>query len=114
MPLSSCELEMIENSPSDFDQRYLEALKALIAPGLYGARLETSPLIELPIVLERTRPGASPAERAGRFIKILEGAVSDRLRMNDQRAAQILFALEKWTGTPAHNRRDAVAKLRDK
>jgi hypothetical protein len=96
------------------NKKYVNALKALVAPGLYAADLETSALVELPVVALHAGPEATPNAKARHFIRIFEGVITERLVKNDRRAAEILFALDDWAGVPARDRRIAVAKLRDK
>lgn len=94
-------------------RQYLGALKALIPPGLYAAELETSPLLELPVVTDEIGESASPNAKARRFIEIFERVITARLVKNDRAAMEMLFALDDWAGVPARDRRAAVAKLRD-
>ncbi|GAA2662032.1 prenyltransferase/squalene oxidase repeat-containing protein [Streptomyces vastus] len=105
---------MEETPPADDIDIYIEALKALISPGVYAAPLEDSPLIDLPAVVRRVGLRSSPGARARGFIVVLERVVAEQLKMNDRQAAEMLFALGDWTGKPAQERRVAVAKLRDK
>ncbi|WP_413756959.1 prenyltransferase/squalene oxidase repeat-containing protein [Streptomyces sp. MMBL 11-3] len=105
---------MEETSPADSSDIYIDALKALISPGVYAAPLEDSPLMDLPTVVDRFGLESSPGTRARVFIDALERVVAEQLKMNDRKAAEILFALGDWTGKPAQERRVAVAKLRDK
>lgn len=105
---------MDDMQPADKTDLYIDALKALISPGVYAAPLESSPLIDLPVVVRGVGHHASPGARAREFIAVLERVVSQQLRKNDRTAAEMLFALSDWTGKPAQERRDAVAKLRDR
>ncbi|MFD9283749.1 prenyltransferase/squalene oxidase repeat-containing protein [Streptomyces mirabilis] len=105
----------MEETPAvDSIDIHIEALKALISPGVYAAALEDSPLIDLPVVVKRVGLGSAPGVRARGFIDVLERVVAEQLKMNDRKAAEMLFALGEWTGKPAQERRVAVAKLRDK
>lgn len=105
----------MEETPAvDSIDIHIEALKALISPGVYAAALEDSPLIDLPAVVKRVGLGSAPGVRARGFIDVLERVVAEQLKMNDRKAAEMLFALGEWTGKPAQERRVAVAKLRDK
>jgi hypothetical protein len=93
---------------------FIDALRALIKPGLEGAELEGSVLLELPAVLTRASMNSSPRIRAEIFIEVLTEVVEKRLKGNNQRAARILFALGEWACVPHQKRYEAVAKLHDK
>ena len=96
------------------NKKYVNALKALVAPGLYAADLENSALVELPVVAVHTGAEATPNAKARYFIQLFESVITGRLVKNDRKAAEMLFALDDWAGVPARDRRIAVAKLRDK
>jgi hypothetical protein len=100
-------------SPEPLRSR-LVALRALITPGLYGADLENSQLLDHPAVLARAGEGATRRARAQAFIDVLEDVIDRQLRANDKVAARMLFALGEWSGRPATERHRAVAKLRNR
>lgn len=93
---------------------HIAALRQLITPGLYAAPLESSPLINLPVVLARSGTNASAGMRAQTFILALEEVVADRLKGPDQLAARILFAMGDWAGRPVQDRHHRVARLRNR
>lgn len=90
------------------------ALRALVAPGVYTAELESSLLIDLPVVTARVGKQAAREVRARAFITVLETVIGTRLSRSDQAAASILFALGDWSGVPVRERHHAVARLRNK
>src|SRR5262245_28354609 len=94
----------------DLDRVYRSALRALVTPGLYGADLESSPLIEHPTVLAAIGPDMSRQSRARAFIRILEEVIDKRLQPHDQVAAKALFALGEWAGRPVTERHRKVAR----
>lgn len=96
-------------------QPYIEALKALIPTGVHTSpSLETSCLIDLPIVITNTSQQAPAALRADTFINCLEQVVNSKLQGNDQKTAQILFGLGEWAGVPMRDRYEKTAKLHNR
>jgi hypothetical protein len=93
---------------------FVSALRALVAPGVYTAELESSPLIDLPAVTARAGKQAAREVRARVFITVLETVIRTRLSRSDQAAASILFGLGDWSGVPVRERHHAVARLRNK
>jgi hypothetical protein len=94
------------------DMRFVEALRELIRTGVMAAPgLESSPLIDLPIVQTHSGAGASAAKRAYIFIKILQQVIKQRLEGKDAETANILFGFEGYAGVPIQDRYRAVAKL---
>jgi GMP synthase (glutamine-hydrolysing) len=94
------------------DAPYIEALRALIRTGAMAApRLEESPLIDLPIVLQRSGQDASTTKRADTFIKVLQKIIKQRLSGKESSTATILFGFEEYAGVPIQDRYRAVAKL---
>ena len=91
---------------------YVEALRELIRTGAMAApTLESSCLIDLPVVLQRCGANASPPKRAYTFIKILQQVSKQRLEGKDAETACILFGFEGYAGVPIQDRYRAVAKL---
>lgn len=91
---------------------YIEALRELIRTGaMASSALETSCLIDLPVVLLRSGPDAPPAKRAYIFIKLLQYVIKHRLEGKDTKTASILFGFEGYAGVPVGDRYRAVAKL---
>jgi len=93
---------------------YVEALRALIGPGIGSAHLEESLLIELPAVTATAGTEASAGVRASAFIELLNRVINDRLVKNDRRVAKILFGIDEWAGTSARDRHYEAAKTRNK
>jgi GMP synthase (glutamine-hydrolysing) len=94
------------------DAQYVEALRGLIRTGVRAApNLESSPLVDMPVVLQRSGHGASPTKRAHVFTTILQEVVRRRLTGKEAQTALILFGLEAYAGVPIQDRYRAVAKL---
>lgn len=94
------------------DGPFIEALRELIRTGAMAApSLESSPLIDLPVVRLHGGKGASPAKRAFVFIKILQQVIQQRLEGKEAETANILFGFEGYAGVPIQDRYRAVAKL---
>lgn len=94
------------------DAPFIEALRELIRTGVMAApSLESSPLVDLPIVHRHSGKGASPAKRAYTFIKILQQVIKQRLEGKEAETANILFGFEGYAGVPIQDRYRAVAKL---
>jgi hypothetical protein len=105
----------MDDFPSAAEQQsFVAALRALITPGVYAAELETSPLIDLPVVEARAGPDAPRTVRAQVFIELLENVVNVRLSTTDRAAASILFGTGTWSGVPVRERHYEVARLRNK
>ncbi|MET8003723.1 hypothetical protein [Nonomuraea glycinis] len=104
------------HAPSDSapQPEHLAALRALITPGLYGAALESSPLLRHPAVLARSGAHATRQGRVRALIAALEEVIERHLRANDQVAARMLFALGEWSGRSVTERHRAVARLRNR
>src|ERR1022692_8037 len=92
---------------------YTDALRRLIRVGVATTSLEDSSLIDLPVVLAKAGEDAPASIRVGVFIEILTKVVNERLKGNDQRAAEMLFGLGEWRGKGMQDRHYAVAKLRN-
>lgn len=91
---------------------YVQALRGLIRTGVLASpALDSSCLIDLPVVVQRSGVGASPSKRAYTFIMTLHQIVSQRLEGRDIDAACILFGLDRYAGVPLQDRYLAVAKL---
>ncbi|MFA1545011.1 hypothetical protein [Actinomadura chokoriensis] len=97
----------------DPPERWIKALKALITPGLYGANLEDSPLLDHPVVRERAGDGATTAARVQALIAVLEDAVENRLRHDDQAVARMLLGIGRYSGRPVTDRHWDAAKRRN-
>lgn len=94
------------------DEPFVDSLRELIRTGVMAApTLESSPLINLPIVRMHAGPGASPAKRAYLFIKILQHVIKTRLEGKEAETANILFGFEGYAGVPIQDRYRAAAKL---
>ncbi len=105
----------MDDFPSATEQQsFVAALRALITPGVYAAELETSPLIDLPVVEARAGPDAPRTVRAQVFIELLENVINARLSTTDRAAASILFGIGTWSGIPVRERHYEVARLRNK
>jgi hypothetical protein len=105
----------MDDFPSAAEQQsFVAALRALITPGVYAAELETSPLIDLPVVEARAGPDAPRTVRSQAFIELLENVINVRLSTTDRTAASILFGIGTWSGVPVRERHYEVAKLRNK
>ena len=97
--------------PED-DAPFIHALRELIRTGAVAApSLESSPLIDMPIVRRECGASASPARRAFVFIKILQQIIHQRLQGKEAETANILFGFEGYAGVPIQDRYRAVAKL---
>lgn len=91
---------------------FIAALRELIRTGAIAApNLESSPLIDLPVVRQYSGTGASPAKRAYAFIKVLQQVIHQRLEGKEAETANILFGFEGYAGVPIQDRYRAVAKL---
>ncbi|MFG2090599.1 MULTISPECIES: hypothetical protein [unclassified Spirillospora] len=95
-------------------ERWVTALRALITPGLYGADLEASPLLDHPAVRARTGGGAARNHRAEALIAVLEETVETRLRADDRVVARMLLGIGEWSGRPVTERHRAAAKRRNR
>ncbi|MFD0683269.1 NACHT domain-containing protein [Actinomadura fibrosa] len=95
-------------------ERWAKALRTLVTPGVYGADLKESPLLDHPAVLARAGEGAGRQVRAEALIDVLEKVVETRLRANDRIAARMLLGLGEWSGRPVTERHQAVARLRNR
>lgn len=94
------------------DAIHIKALRELIRTGAIAApRLESSPLINLPVVLYHAGPHSSPAKRAYTFISVLQQIIRQRLQGKEAETANILFGFEGYAGVPIQDRYRAVAKL---
>jgi hypothetical protein len=94
------------------DLSFIDALRKLIRTGVIASPdLESSPLIDMQVVLERSGPGSSPARRAFVFINILQQIIRCRLEGKEAETANILFGFEGYAGVPIQDRYRAVAKL---
>ncbi|MFA1541359.1 hypothetical protein [Actinomadura monticuli] len=94
-------------------ERWIKALRELITPGLYGAHLENSPLLDHPAVLARAGAGAPATARVRALIGVLEDAVENGLRFDDRTVARILLGFGEWSGRQVIDRHRAAAKCRD-
>jgi GMP synthase (glutamine-hydrolysing) len=96
----------------ELEQSYVDALRALIRSGVMAAPgLENSPLVDLPVVIKRVRPGASPEKRAHEFIEALRQVIHTRLESKDAAIAAMLFGLGDFAGMPIRERYGKVAQL---
>lgn len=97
---------------SSEDAPFIEALRELIRTGAMAAPgLESSCLIDLAVVRQRSGKGAPSAKRAYMFIKILQQVIKQRLEGKEAETANILFGFEGYAGVPIQDRYRAVAKL---
>jgi GMP synthase (glutamine-hydrolysing) len=93
------------------DRSYVDALRALIRNGVMAAPgLENSPLVDLPVVVKRVGPGASPERRAHAFIEALREVIRTRLEGRDADIAAMLFGLGDFAGMPIQERYRMVAQ----
>lgn len=91
---------------------YIAALRELIRTGAIASpTLETSCLIDLPIVHKQSGARATPAKRAFVFIQILQHVIRQRLEGKDTETATILFGFGGYAGVPIQDRYRTVAKL---
>jgi len=91
---------------------YVDALAALVEPGVSGPLVENSALVDLTMVTARTGQDASAHARAQAFLDLLQVAIARRLGPEEARIARILLALDEWTGIPAPARYAEVSRLR--
>jgi GMP synthase (glutamine-hydrolysing) len=93
------------------DMPYIKELRALIRTGVMAAYLESSPLIDLAVVVRQSGQDATPAKRAHTFIKMLRHVIKRRLEGKEAETASILFGLDAYAGMPVQERYRAVARL---
>lgn len=94
------------------DAPYIHALRGLIRTGVMAdPSLEQSPLVDLPVVLQRSGPDASVTKRAYIFIELLQHVITHRLSGKEATTATILFGLDEYAGLPIQDRYKTVAKL---
>lgn len=91
---------------------YVNALRDLIRTGATAApSLQSSVLLELPVVLEMSGTSASVHRRSHVFLELLQHITNKRLTGADTASANILFAFGEHAGLPAQDRYREVAKL---
>ena len=91
---------------------YIEALRSLIRTGAMAApNLESSPLIDMPVVLQQTGAKSNVTKRAHAFIQTLHKVIRQRLSGKEAETANILFGFDAYSGMPIQDRYRAVAKL---
>lgn len=91
---------------------YVDALASLIGSGVHAApTLPASVLIDLPVIVRKTGAGSSPDARASVFTEEIKRVVNDELEGKDQEIARALFALGKYAGIPASERRHEVLRI---
>jgi hypothetical protein len=94
------------------DLPYIHALRELIQTGVIAAPdLESSLLIDLPVVVRHSGVDAPAAKRAFIFIQILQQVIRQRFEGKEAETANILFGFEGYAGVPIQDRYRAVAKL---
>jgi tetratricopeptide (TPR) repeat protein len=102
------------SSGAEDTKAYIDALRSLITPGLYVAKIEETVLVDLPVIILAAAGNESRSVRAQVFIRALERVVRTKLSVSDQEAAEILLAMGRWSGVPVRERHYEVAKRRNK
>lgn len=93
---------------------YTDALRSLIPAGVHATpALDTSCLVDMPVVIAEVGPDVSAAHRAEAFIGCLEQIIEKRLQGVDQKASRILFGLGEYSGMPQRDRYLKSAQLYD-